>query len=357
MAIVDEVLLIGAFGRLVGLTPSALRFYDDCGLLAPADVDPVTGYRSYRLDQERRAVLLRELRELGLPLPAVRAVLDGPAQDAVRIVEKHVRQLEDRLAPARRTAASLIAVLTGGATTWRVQLAGPELASAIRQVAPAAAVLQDLPALACVLLEVDGDEVRLVATDRHRLAVRVLPARSGPAASRSALVPATALAELAPWALRHEVLTIGGGGGTLDLSAGHEVHELPVVDAAFPDHRELLDALAPPRARAVVDRLALLEVLLAADPSTPVAIDVGPDQLVLSGLDGRTRHALGAVCTGAALRVGFAPSLLAASLAVSVGPDVLLELAAPDQAVVIRSADQGSFTTLAMPTLLGPREG
>ena len=50
-----------------------------------------------------------------------------------------------------------------------------------------------------------------------------------------------------------------------------------------------------------------------------------------------------------------APSLLAASLAVSVGPDVLLELAAPDRAVPW-SADQGSFTTLAMPTLLSQRE-
>jgi DNA-binding transcriptional MerR regulator len=29
MAMFEEVLMIGAFGRLVGLTPSALRFYDD----------------------------------------------------------------------------------------------------------------------------------------------------------------------------------------------------------------------------------------------------------------------------------------------------------------------------------------
>ena len=356
MAFFDDVLLIGAFGRLVGLTPSALRFYDDCGLLEPASVDPATGYRSYRLDQRERAVLLRDLRELGLPLPAVRAVLDGAPQDAVSIIEGHVQQLEARLAPARRTAASLLSVLTGEATQWCVQLAGPELASAIRQVAPAAAVVPDVPALVCVLLEVDGDEVRLVATDRHRLAVRVLRARSGPATPRSVLVPATGLAELAAWALRHEVVTIGSATGTLELSAGHEVRELPVADAAFPDYRALLDALAPPRARAVVDRLALLDVLLAGDLPAPVAMDVGSDQIVVSTPDGRTRHALSAVCTGDALRLGFAPSLLAASLAVSVGPDVLLELAAPDRAVVIRSADQGSFTTLAMPTLLSQRE-
>lgn len=353
----DGVLLIGAFGRLVGLTPSALRFYDDCGLLQPAIVDPATGYRLYRLEQERRAVMLRDLRELGLPLPKVRAVLDGSPQDAVRVVEEHVQQLEARLAPVRRAASSVLAALTSGDGEWRVDLSGPELASASRQVSTAASTTSDVAALGCVLLEVDGDEVRLVATDRHQLAVRVLPARSGPVTTRTVLVPAVALVELAVWALRHEVVTIAGDGAQLRVSAAGEVRELPVVESVFPDYRALLSGLAPAQARAVVDRLALLEVLLDGQWPTPVVIDVGRDQLVVSTPDGRTRHALSAVCTGSAVRVGFAPSLLAGCLAVSVGPDVLLELGASNRAVVVRSADQGSFTVLAMPTLLEQGQG
>lgn len=352
MAIFDEVLLIGAFGRLVGLTPSALRFYDDCGLLQPASVDPATGYRLYSLEQERRAVLLRELRELELPLPEVRAVLDGSPQDAVRLIEQHVQQLEARLTPVRRAASSVLAALAMGDGGWRVDLSGPELASASRQVSTAASTTSDVPALGCVLLEVDGDEVRLVATDRHQLALRALPARSGPVTTRTVLVPAVALSELAVWALRHEVVTIAGGAGQLRVSTTSEVRELPVVDAVFPDYRVLLSGLAPARARAAVDRVALLDVLMDGHLPTPVAIDVGGNQLVVSSPDGRTRHPLSAVCTGDAVRLGFAPSLLAGCLAVSVGPDVLLELGAPDRAVVVRSADQGSFTVLAMPTLL-----
>lgn len=41
------------------------------------------------------------------------------------------------------------------------------------------------------------------------------------------------------------------------------------------------------------------------------------------------------------------------ALEAGVGPDVLLEIAAPDRPVLVRSADQGSFTTLVMPV----REG
>jgi DNA polymerase III subunit beta len=52
------------------------------------------------------------------------------------------------------------------------------------------------------------------------------------------------------------------------------------------------------------------------------------------------------------VRVGFTVGLLAAALEASVGPDVLLEICAPARPVVVRSADQGTFTTLVMPVRL-----
>jgi hypothetical protein len=47
----DDLLPIGRFGRLAGLSVGALRHYDEVDLLRPASVDPDTGYRSYRRDQ------------------------------------------------------------------------------------------------------------------------------------------------------------------------------------------------------------------------------------------------------------------------------------------------------------------
>lgn len=40
-----ELLSIGRFARISGLTVKALRHYDDVGLLRPARVDDATGYR------------------------------------------------------------------------------------------------------------------------------------------------------------------------------------------------------------------------------------------------------------------------------------------------------------------------
>ena len=39
------MLTIGAFARASRLSPKALRLYDELGLLRPASVDPVSGYR------------------------------------------------------------------------------------------------------------------------------------------------------------------------------------------------------------------------------------------------------------------------------------------------------------------------
>ena len=43
-----DLLPIGRFARLAGLSVGALRHYDELGVLRPADVDRFTGYRRYR---------------------------------------------------------------------------------------------------------------------------------------------------------------------------------------------------------------------------------------------------------------------------------------------------------------------
>ena len=58
---------------------------------------------------------------------------------------------------------------------------------------------------------------------------------------------------------------------------------------------------------------------------------------------------LPALCTGPPLRIAFDPAVLLPALEAGVGPDVLLDVASAAEPVVVRSADQGSFTTLVMP--------
>jgi DNA-binding transcriptional MerR regulator len=90
---VDDLLSIGRFARLSGLSVGALRHYDETGLLAPAEVDRFTGYRRYRRDQLETARAIGRLRDLEVPLETIRAVLatDDPAERQRLLGEQRAR--------------------------------------------------------------------------------------------------------------------------------------------------------------------------------------------------------------------------------------------------------------------------
>lgn len=92
-----DLLVIGRFARLVGLSVGALRHYDDLDILRPAWVDPDTGYRSYRRDQLETGRTIVRLRDLELPLDTIRAYLgtDDPAERR-RLLIDHRRRIEAR---------------------------------------------------------------------------------------------------------------------------------------------------------------------------------------------------------------------------------------------------------------------
>ncbi|MEV1018077.1 MULTISPECIES: MerR family transcriptional regulator [unclassified Micromonospora] len=73
---------IGDFARLGRVSVRMLRHYDSIGLLRPASVDPHTGYRFYRAEQLRRLNRVIALKDLGLTLEQVRAILDETVDTA-----------------------------------------------------------------------------------------------------------------------------------------------------------------------------------------------------------------------------------------------------------------------------------
>jgi serine/threonine protein phosphatase PrpC len=76
---VDDLVSIGEFSELTGLSHKRLRSYAAAGLLVPAAVDASSGYRYYAPGQVRDARLIDTLREAGIPLAAIGALLRDPS--------------------------------------------------------------------------------------------------------------------------------------------------------------------------------------------------------------------------------------------------------------------------------------
>lgn len=130
------MLNIGEFAQWTGLTVKALRLYDERGILAPAEVDPFSGYRRYSAGQLRDAIMIKALRDAGVPLAEVAGAVAAPDR-AAELLDEH----RERVAAARR-AEDLAAEQARRVLTDLETEVGVEVRSAPAQ--PYAGVLVEL---------------------------------------------------------------------------------------------------------------------------------------------------------------------------------------------------------------------
>jgi DNA-binding transcriptional MerR regulator/effector-binding domain-containing protein len=101
-------LTVGDFSRITHLSVKTLRHYHEVGLLAPATVNPGTGYRYYSADQIPAAQVIRRLRDLEMPVGEVKAVLAADdAADRNALIAAHLDRLEAGLAQTGAAVDSL----------------------------------------------------------------------------------------------------------------------------------------------------------------------------------------------------------------------------------------------------------
>ncbi len=104
----DPLMPIGVFSTATLVSIKALRLYHEQGLLIPARVDPVTGYRSYRVSQLVDAQVIKRLRDLDVPLADVAEVVRARDPEVTRrVVAAHERVMRDRLADLDRLVSEL----------------------------------------------------------------------------------------------------------------------------------------------------------------------------------------------------------------------------------------------------------
>lgn len=126
-------LSIGDFSRMTHLSVKALRHYHELGLLVPAQVDEDSGYRYYQPGQVATAQVIRRLRDLGMPLDEIRAVLTAPDLTARNeVFMAHLDRMTDQLAQTQATVTSMRQLLdpqpTQATVEYRSVPATPALA-------------------------------------------------------------------------------------------------------------------------------------------------------------------------------------------------------------------------------------
>lgn len=242
-----------------------------------------------------------------------------------------------------------------------------EFARAVAQAVTAAGRDDMLPVLTGVRIEIEGESMALLATDRFRLSQRDLtwnPAR--PDASAAALVPAKVLGDTAKSISAGDVTIALSPSGTGDGLIGFEYGDdngtrrtttrlldgdFPKVRSLFPDTHQTLVEI---NRHDLID--AVKRVSLVAERNTAVQLEFTGSQLNLiagSGEDAQGSEAVPATIEGPDLTTGFNPQYLQDGLGALDGESVTLAFTQANKPVVLSSTDGGGeFRYLLMPRRL-----
>ncbi len=248
---------------------------------------------------------------------------------------------------------------------------------AVAQAVTAAGRDDMLPVLTGVRLELEGDSIAMLATDRFRLSQRELTwSPSAPDIDAAALVPAKVLADTAKALVGGSEISIalstpsaGGGAGEgiigFEGTAGGGIRRTTtrLLDGDFPKVRSLFPSQHLTVAR--VDKAALVDsvkrVSLVAERNTAVQLAFSDNVLTLdagSGEEAMASESLEANVTGEDITTGFNPAYLLDGLTAIESPFVELAFTQASKPVVLSGVDSlegdadADFRYLLMPRRL-----
>jgi DNA polymerase-3 subunit beta len=243
------------------------------------------------------------------------------------------------------------------------EAAGEVFGQAVSQVAIAAGKDDTLPMLTGVRVEITGEKLTLVATDRFRLAMREFDWKpSGDVEDAAVLVPARTLADAAK-ALgtsgRTVELALSSGDGLLGLSGSGRRATTRLLDAEFPRYRQLLPSEQSSAAVITVAPLveAIKRVSLVAERGTQVRLEFadGGLRLTAGGDDeGSAEEELPVEYTGEPVTIAFNPAYLQDGLAALHAERAELSFTTPNRPALIKPVGEDGQVTPGYLYLLMP---
>lgn len=246
------------------------------------------------------------------------------------------------------------------------ELAGDAFGQAVSQVAVAAGKDDTLPMLTGMRLEISGDKLTLVATDRFRLAMREFTWNPADGlADAAVLVPARTLAEAAKSLGSGGAmisLALASGEGLLGLTGSGRSTTTRLLDAKFPPYRQLLPAQHSSRAVIGVSALAdaIKRVSLVAERGTQVRLEFDDGTLRLSAGgddEGSAEEKLQVDYEGEPVTIAFNPGYLVDGLGALHADRAELTFTTPNRPALIKPANENcdlipGYLYLLMPVRL-----
>lgn len=85
---------IGDFSKIVNISVRTLRYYDECGILVPSEIDEFTGYRYYNDENIIECELIKLLKSLDFTLEEIFEYKDCIDET---VIKRKKKEIEERM--------------------------------------------------------------------------------------------------------------------------------------------------------------------------------------------------------------------------------------------------------------------
>jgi DNA polymerase-3 subunit beta len=245
------------------------------------------------------------------------------------------------------------AVAVGGAVTW-ISVDGKMLRDMLEQTMFAISHDESRYALNGVLLVLGNREIRLVATDGHRLALAV----------RAAPERETVVSGIVPRKAVHEIARIVGSGEDVEVAVGDNQFLLRMpnvllvarlIEGTFPNYEQVVPRAHPHRV--VLSRSALTAALrrvsvLSEERTKPVKFGLSPGLLKLAAYSpdyGEAEEQMEVQYAGEEFTIGFNSRYVLEALGAQESEQIVLEVKDGLSPGVIKSFEESGSLCVIMP--------
>lgn len=330
-------LLVAPQGDTLKLTATDLEMWMECSL--PARLQASIGDEDEPAGFTAPARVFTEM--LGA-LPDADVLIDRP--EGGNTVQVHCARSDYKILglPAEEFPAP-----PDVAATATVTLPGELLRDMIRHVLFAVSTDETRAILTGVLLKFAPGEVKMVATDTHRLAVRSAKIEGGEGEA-SAVIPARAMNEVLRLADDEDSVTISLAQGQARFEVGTTTLVTRLIEGTFPNYERVIPTTHDRKLTLETgefQRAVRRAAIVARDNANRVVLETEGAQLILSaesGTVGSAREEIEVAREGDDIQIAFNARYMQDVLAIIETEGVVLELTEPLRPGILRPIGDGA---------------
>jgi DNA polymerase III subunit beta len=233
------------------------------------------------------------------------------------------------------------------------ELESKVMMTAVQKVSRAASKDEKRPTLLGILLEIEGEKIRMVSTDSYRLAIKTISGGFKALEEGQYIIPAAAMVNIAKVAGKEEKIRLfrDENRGQVRFEASGSSHIIRLIEGKFPKYGQFIPESLEKTVE--VEKEEIIGALKRASlVSTTVRVRMSPEGMTLASESrevGEGKESIAATYDGEEMEIAFNSRFLEDGVLSIDGEKIVMGISEPLKPGVIKEKEKEDFMYIIMP--------